>query len=114
MVIGGGVDRKTAQRYIDAAEALGATREGATREGGPGQRNEELVAALQVIQPGRRVGAARPGRALEARNGYVQELIDKGLTRGQGGRAAGPPGESKNWTGPQSSHHRHRRRRLAR
>jgi hypothetical protein len=76
VAIGAGVDRKTAQRYIDAAEAFGAT-----REGGPGQLSDELVAAVvQAVQPGRRVGRGEAWSVLQAQHGYVQELIDKGLT----------------------------------
>lgn len=76
VAIGAGVDRKTAQRYIDAAEALGAT-----REGGPAQLNDELVAAVvQAVQPGRRVGRGEAWSVLQAQHGYLQELIDKGLT----------------------------------
>jgi len=76
VAIGAGVDRKTAQRYIDAAEALGTS-----REGGPGQLSDELVAAVvQAVQPGRRLGRGEAWSALDAQHGYVQGLIDKGLT----------------------------------
>ena len=76
VAMGAGVDRKTAQRYIDAAQALGAT-----REGGPGQLSDELVAAVvQAVQPGRRVGRGEAWSALQAHHGFVQELIDKGVT----------------------------------
>jgi transposase len=76
VAIGAGVDRKTAQRYIDAAQALGAT-----REGGPGQLSDELVAGvIQAVRPGRRVGRGEAWSVLQAQHGYLQELIDKGLT----------------------------------
>jgi hypothetical protein len=54
---GAGVDRKTVQRYVDAAQALEAW-----RDGGDQQLTDELVVAVvQAVQPGRRAGRGRAG-----------------------------------------------------
>ena len=73
---GAGVDRKTAQRYVDAAQALGAR-----RDGGEHQLTDQLVAAVvQAVQPGRRSGRGESWAALESHHDFIKDLIDKGVT----------------------------------
>jgi transposase len=73
---GAGVDRKTVQRYVDAAEALGAR-----RDGGDQQLTDELVAAVvQAVQPGRRTGRGESWAVLESEHEFIKQLIDKGVT----------------------------------
>ena len=73
---GAGVDRKTARRYIDAAEAHGAT-----RAGGLGQLTDELVAQVTAaVCPGRPGGHGQAWAALEAHHDLVAGLVGQGLT----------------------------------
>ncbi len=73
---GAGVDRKTAQRYVDAAQALGAR-----RDGGEHQLTDDRVAAVvQAVQPGRRSGRGESWATLESHHDFIKDLIDKGVT----------------------------------
>ena len=75
LAAGAGVDRKTAQRYVDAALAVGVAREGRLA-----QLTNELVAS--VVKPSNRgagQGAAVPGQ-LEAQRDYIKDQLDKDVT----------------------------------
>jgi transposase len=64
-----GVDRKTARRYVEAAQAAGLV-----RDGGEGQICEELVGAvIAAVRPARRAGH---GQAWEALLGHEQRIRD--------------------------------------
>jgi len=71
-----GVDRKTVRRYVEAAEALGIS-----RDGGEAQLSDELVAAVvEKVRPGRPSGHGEAWAVLESHHDKVKELVDKGLT----------------------------------
>ena len=54
-----GVDRKTARRYVEAAQAAGLSRAG----GGEDQLSDELLGAvIAAVRPVRASGTARRGR----------------------------------------------------
>jgi transposase len=73
---GAGVDRKTVRRYVGAAEALGAT-----REGGEAQLTDELVAGVVgAVHPGGRAARGESWAALEADHDYIKGLVEKGVT----------------------------------
>jgi|SRR5579875_514106 len=74
---GAGVDRKTARRYVEAAESLGVK-----RDGGEGQLTEKLLAAVvDEVRPGRPAGHGEAWDLLEAHHEKVKELVVvKGLT----------------------------------
>ncbi len=74
---GAGVDRKTARRYVEAAESLGVK-----RDGGEGQLTEKLLAAVvDEVRPGRPAGHGKAWDLLEAHHEKVKELVVvKGLT----------------------------------
>src|SRR5262245_34838116 len=57
-----GVDRKTARRYVQAAEAAGVV-----RDGGWAQVTDEVVGAVvEAVRPARPDGRGQPWRQLEA------------------------------------------------
>ena len=71
-----GVDRKTVRRYVEAAEALGIS-----RDGGEAQLSDELVAAVvEEVRPGRPNGHGEAWAVLESHHDKVKELVDNGLT----------------------------------
>jgi hypothetical protein len=71
-----GVDRKTARRYVVAAEAAGVV-----REGGLGQLTDEVIG--QVVAAGRSVRASGHGQAwetLEAEREQISEWVGRDLS----------------------------------
>jgi hypothetical protein len=57
-----GVDRKTARRYVEAAQAAGLS-----RGAGAGPVTDELVGAVvEAVRPARRTGTARRGSCCSA------------------------------------------------
>jgi hypothetical protein len=71
-----GVDRKTVRRYVEAAEALGVT-----RQGGEAQLSDDVLAAVvEKVRPGRPGGHGEAWATLESHHDKVKELADKGLT----------------------------------
>jgi hypothetical protein len=73
----GGVDRKTARRYVEAAESFGVK-----REGGEAQLTEEVLAAVvDKVRPGRPAGHGRAWELLEPHHEKLREpVVVKGLT----------------------------------
>jgi transposase len=71
-----GVDRKTARRYVQAAEAAGVV-----REGGWAQVTDEVVGAVvEAVRPARPEGRGQAWRQLEAERAQISEWVDNGLT----------------------------------
>ena len=71
-----GVDRKTARRYVQAAEAAGLS-----GDGGPGQLTDELLGLVaQAVRPVRPGGHGQGWAALEARHDEIKKWVDDGLT----------------------------------
>lgn len=71
-----GVDRKTARRYVQAAEAAGVV-----RGGGWGQVTDEVVGAVvAAVRPARPSGHGGAWQLLEAERGQISEWVDDGLT----------------------------------
>ncbi|HEX9030815.1 MAG TPA: IS21 family transposase [Streptosporangiaceae bacterium] len=71
-----GVDRKTARRYVAAAEAAGLA-----REGGEGQLTDELIGQVAgVVRPVRPGGHGQAWDRLEAVRDEITELVKKDLT----------------------------------
>lgn len=71
-----GVDRKTARRYVAAAEAAGLA-----REGGDGQLTDELIGQVAgVVRPVRPGGHGQAWDRLEAVRDEITELVKKDLT----------------------------------
>src|SRR5215470_5455406 len=71
-----GVDRKTARRYVQAAEAPGLS-----GDGGPGQLTDELLGLVaQAVRPVRPGGHGQGWAALEARHDEIKKWVDDGLT----------------------------------
>src|ERR1700722_6740721 len=71
-----GVDRKTARRYVQAAEEAGLA-----RDGGPGQLSDELVGQVaQAVRPARPGGHGLAWEQLEARQGEIQGQVKAGLS----------------------------------
>jgi transposase len=76
--IGGraGVDRKTARRYVEAAEAAGLA-----RNGGVGQLTDELVGTvIAAVRPARACGHGGSWEALLAVEADIRGWLDDGLT----------------------------------
>ena len=70
----GGVDRKTARRYV-----LAAVEAGLTRDGGTGQLTDELVGQVeQAVRPVRPGGHGQPWELLEARRAELETQVKAG------------------------------------
>jgi transposase len=71
-----GVDRKTARRYVTAAEAAGVC-----REGGLGQLTDEVIGQVVVaVRPVRAGGHGQAWEALEAERERISEWVGKDLS----------------------------------
>ena len=71
-----GVDRKTARRYVQAAEALGVV-----RDGGWGQVSDEVVGAVvAAVRPARPAGHGSAWELLAAEREQIVDWVGKGLT----------------------------------
>jgi hypothetical protein len=71
-----GVDRKTARRYVQAAQAAGLA-----REGGQAQLTDELIGQVaEVVRPVRPGGHGRAWEALEACHAEIEAWVRQGLT----------------------------------
>jgi transposase len=71
-----GVDRKTARRYVQAAEEAGLV-----RDGGVGQLTDELIGQVaQVVRPARPGGHGQAWELLEARHGEIEAQVKAGLS----------------------------------
>jgi transposase len=72
----GGVDRKTARRYVAAAVEAGLA-----RDGGLGQLTDELVGQVaQVVRPVRPGGHGQGWEQLEARREQIEAQVKAGLS----------------------------------
>jgi len=68
-----GVDRKTARRYVEAAQAAGLT-----RDGGEGQLSDGLVGAVvAAVRPARAAGHGAAWEALLVEEARIKEWIEK-------------------------------------
>lgn len=71
-----GVDRKTARRYVAAAEAVGVF-----REGGVAQLSEEVIGqVVAAVRPVRASGHGQAWEALEAQREQISEWVGKDLS----------------------------------
>jgi transposase len=71
-----GVDRKTARRYVAAAEAAGVV-----RDGGEAQLTDELIGqVVQAVRPARAGGHGAAWEALEAEVERITEWVGKDLS----------------------------------
>ncbi len=71
-----GVDRKTARRYVAAAEAAGVV-----RDGGEGQLTDEVVGlVVAAVRPARPGGHGAAWQALEAERERVAGWVETGLS----------------------------------
>jgi transposase len=71
-----GVDRKTARRYVLAAEAAGVV-----RDGGWTQVTDEVVGAVvAAVRPARPTGYGQAWQLLEAQRQQITEWVGQGLT----------------------------------
>jgi hypothetical protein len=71
-----GVDRKTARRYVTAAEAAGVV-----RGGGVGQLTDEVVGqVVAAVRPARAGGHGHAWEALEAEREQISEWVGKALS----------------------------------
>jgi transposase len=71
-----GLDRKTARRYVQAAEAAGVV-----RGGGVGQLSDEVLGAVvAAVRPARPAGHGSAWGLLAERREELTALVDKGLT----------------------------------
>ena len=71
-----GVDRKTARRYVQAAEAAGVV-----REGGWAQVTDEVVGAVVAsVRPARPEGHGEAWQLLEAEQAQIAAWVGKGLS----------------------------------
>jgi len=72
----GGVDRKTARRYVDAAVGLGLV-----RDGGDGQLDDRFLGSvLEAVRPHRVDGHGESWRTLAAHHEQIKAWLDDGLT----------------------------------
>jgi hypothetical protein len=71
-----GVDRKTARRYVDAAQAAGLD-----RDGGEEQLSDELIGqVVSAVRPARPAGRGAAWEALEGQRDQIVEWVGKDLT----------------------------------
>jgi transposase len=71
-----GVDRKTARRYVQAAEVAGLV-----RDGGEAQLTDELIGqVVQAVRPARAGGHGSAWEALQAEQTQIREWVEQGLT----------------------------------
>ena len=71
-----GVDRKTARRYVQAAQAMGLA-----RGGGEAQLTDGLVGQVaEMVRPARPGGHGRAWEALEGCHADIQAWVEQGLT----------------------------------
>jgi transposase len=71
-----GVDRKTARRYVEAAQAAGLT-----RDGGDGQLTDGLLGeVVERVRPARPEGRGDSWQALEAQREQIAEWVTTGLS----------------------------------
>ena len=71
-----GVDRKTARRYVAAAESAGVC-----REGGLAQLTDEVIGqVVAAVRPVRTGGHGPAWEALEVERVQISEWVGKGLT----------------------------------
>ena len=71
-----GLDRKTVRRYVAAAQACGAV-----REGGEGQLDDALLSRVaEAVRPHRVDGHGQAWALLEAHHQELAALLDQGLT----------------------------------
>jgi transposase len=71
-----GVDRKTARRYVRAAEEAGLLRGGAEA-----QLTDELIGqVVQAVRPARAGGRGAAWEALEAERAQISDWVEQGLT----------------------------------
>jgi transposase len=71
-----GVDRKTARRYVDAAEAAGLD-----RDCGVEQLTDELIGqVVAAVRPDRPQGYGAAWEALQANHDRIEKWVGKGLT----------------------------------
>jgi hypothetical protein len=86
-----GVDRKTARRYVTAAEAAGVV-----RDGGVAQLTDEVIGqVVGAVRPARAGGHGQAWEALEAEREQVSEWVGKDLSVvkvARSARAAGRAG----------------------
>jgi transposase len=72
----GGVDRKTARRYVDAAVGLGLA-----RDGGEAQLDDGFLGSvLETVRPHRVDGHGQAWRTLAANDAQVRAWLEEGLT----------------------------------
>jgi transposase len=72
----GGVDRKTARRYVDAAVGLGLA-----RDGGEAQLDDGVLGSiLEAVRPHRLDGHGEAWRTLAANDAQIKAWLDEGLT----------------------------------
>src|SRR5881397_1521123 len=70
-----GVDRKTARRYVQAAQQAGVV-----REGGPGQVTDEVIGAVvSVVRPVRPAGYGSAWQQLQAHREQITAWVGRGL-----------------------------------
>jgi transposase len=70
------VDRKTVRRYVEAAIALGVS-----RDGGEDQLSDELIGSVvEAVRPHRSDGHGEAWRLLVAHHDQIKAWLDKGLT----------------------------------
>jgi transposase len=73
---GAGVDRKTARRYIEAAEQLGLD-----RSGDDAQLNDELIGRVcEIVRPSRPNGHGASRELLNVHEESIKEWLDQGLS----------------------------------
>jgi transposase len=73
---GAGVDRKTARRYIEAAEQLGLD-----RSGGEGQLTDELIGSVcEIVRPSRPNGHGNSRELLVTHEEAITKWLDQGLS----------------------------------
>jgi transposase len=71
-----GVDRKTARRYVEAAQAAGLG-----RDGGEDQLTDELIGqVVEAVRPARQSGHGSAWQALEAEHDQIRRWVKDGLT----------------------------------
>ncbi len=76
MALGAGVDRKTARRYIEAAEALGLD-----RDGGESQLADELIGSVcEAVSPSRPHGHGASWELLATHEDDIKAWVEKDLT----------------------------------